>query len=158
MAKNIYIYRHAVISLFLFLICLFISQAHLPGHENTETWVRSGSNLLVKRKDGTWNLALETGQKMMCALKQRDEGGTLHSKYTDLAALDAYWSKTEYESSEGEDTVTGESIPRALGALGLPTKIGSRGLVGVQYVQDKNWGGQKVCRCEKTVLMVVNSC
>ncbi|KAJ5403995.1 hypothetical protein N7509_003866 [Penicillium cosmopolitanum] len=55
-----------------------------------------------------------------------------------MDSLNPYWSSHSY-GSQGDSTTTGTDISEALASLSLPSTLGDRGLMGMNYVQDREW-------------------
>jgi hypothetical protein len=104
----------------------------------SESLVPTKTSFAAKREASTWAKAVETGLGLLCKLKQKDEDGKLASQFTTLEQFNQYWTDPGY-AEEGDLTTTGEDIQPALDALNLPSKLGERGLTGIQCMQSEEW-------------------
>lgn len=84
--------------------------------------------------------ALRKAEGYWCLLTDlsTDEDSPLHSKYTDPADLDKYWTSKSV-ALQGELTDTGKTIHDALASLGLPARQGDQGFHVSFYQQDEQF-------------------
>lgn len=84
----------------------------------------------------------EKGRGFMCELSKSPDG-SLESSFTE-EDLDRWFSDQEGTPRNGESTLTGEAIPEALAALGLPKLVGEKGLRKFNFWQDQMYDGNDV--------------
>ncbi|KAF9885830.1 hypothetical protein FE257_012302 [Aspergillus nanangensis] len=96
-------------------------------------------HILGKRAPAeTVDEAVRNGKGLWCQLVDTDVDEALHTSWTDPGDLNEWYSPHPYGNT-GDLTDTGRDISTALGALGLPTNTGDRGLTGMIYHQDREF-------------------